>query len=68
MPEFDGMAFLTEFHNKEKGYKQAPVIVLTNVTSGEIKAEVEKLNIAKFVVKTDITPTELIGIIEEVSK
>lgn len=68
MPEVDGIAFLKEFRKPENKYKQVPVIILTNVTSDEIKKEVEEFHINKFIIKTDIVPNDLISAIEEITK
>ena len=65
MPDFDGMAFLKEFNSPNNQYNKAPIIVLTKVTSNETKEEVKKYQIFKYVVKTNIIPTDLIEIIED---
>ncbi len=68
MPDFDGVAFLKEYRSLDAETGKTPVIVLTNVTSDETKKEVEEFNVGKYIIKTNIIPSELIGSIEEVTK
>lgn len=66
MPEFDGISFLKEFRALDIEFSKTPVIVLTNVTSDETRKEVSQYHVSKYIVKTDVTPDELIRAIEEV--
>lgn len=68
MPEYDGISFLQDLTDSSGGKLPVPVIVLTNVTSEEIVSQVQKYGVNKYVVKTDISPDELIQIIEESTK
>lgn len=68
MPEFDGIYFLKNYTQSTEAAKRAPVIVLSNVSSTETKEEVDQFHVSKYIVKTDITPDELISVIEEVAK
>jgi len=68
MPDFDGVAFLKEYRSLDAEKSKTPIIVLTNVTSDETKKEVEEFNVRKYIIKTNIIPSELIGSIEEVTK
>ena len=68
MPDIDGIAILDELKTKPKEYNLAPIIVLTNVTSEDIKKKVMSYGVKEMLVKTDIHPKELIAKIKKLVK
>jgi DNA-binding response OmpR family regulator len=70
MPEVDGVSVLSALKEDQEScankYNQAPVIILTNVTSEETKSETQKFGIKDYIVKTDVQPDVLIDKINAV--
>ncbi len=76
MPEMDGVSVLRALQEDKdrecktdsatNKYNHAPVIILTNVTSEETKAETQKFGIKDYIVKTDVQPDVLIDKIKAV--
>jgi len=63
LPDINGMEIL-EKAKKEKETKNIPFIILTNYIGKETKEMGEKLK-TEYVVKTDVTPKELVRIINK---
>lgn len=60
MPEVDGLAVLQTMKEKPEEYKKIPVIALTNVTSEEVKKELEPYKLEGYILKLDVVPKELL--------
>lgn len=58
MPEMDGTEALTQIRKHDWG-KNIPVLILTNVGEEEAPAELEKLNVLSYIVKADLTPSQV---------
>lgn len=63
LPDLSGLDILEYIRSKDKNIK---VIILTNISNENIRNEVEKLGISKFLVKSEYTPNQLLSILEEV--
>lgn len=60
MPEIDGLAVLQKMKERPEEYPKLPTIVLTNVTSDDVKKEVESYNLQGYLLKLSIKPQMLI--------
>lgn len=60
MPEVDGEAVLQSMKESPEEYQKIPVIALTNVTSEEVKKELEQYNLKGYLLKLDVVPKELL--------
>ncbi len=60
MPEVDGLAVLQKMKEKPEEYPKLPTIALTNVTSDDVKKEVESYNLQGYLLKLSIKPQMLI--------
>ncbi|MCL4367338.1 response regulator [Patescibacteria group bacterium] len=60
MPEVDGLAVLQTIKEKPEEYHKIPTIALTNVTSDDVKKEVEAYNLKAFLPKLSLKPQTLI--------
>jgi CheY-like chemotaxis protein len=65
MPNMDGVETLKHIRNLPNG-KSVPVLVITNVGKNERIKDFAGLNIAGYIVKSDITPVQLYDKISEV--
>ena len=65
MPEVDGLAVLQTMKEKSEEYPKVPTIVLTNVTSDDVKKEVEAYNLQGYVLKLNIKPQMLIDAVNK---
>lgn len=65
MPGVDGLEVLRTVKGNEEKYGEAPVIVLTNMTSENVIKEAFDLGAHSYLVKTDL---DYEGLIKEVSK
>ena len=65
MPEVDGLAVLQTMKDKPEEYSKIPTIVLTNVTSDDVKKEVEAYNLQGYVLKLNIKPQMLIDAVNK---
>lgn len=68
MPEIDGVEVLKSVTADKPKYHDPKVIILTNVTSDDIKSKVNEYNVKGIYVKTDIEPTQLIEAINSASQ
>lgn len=59
MPEMDGTEALTEIRKHDWG-KDIPVIILTNMGEEESPKELKKLGIKNYIVKADLTPSQVV--------
>ena len=64
MPEMDGAEALTAMR-KEPWGKDVPVIVLTNMGEEESPKELEHLGVKSYIVKADMTPSQVVGKVKE---
>jgi len=64
LPNINGMAILEEIRKDEKT-KDLPVFILTNYIDQVTVKESEKLGAEKYIVKTQITPSDLLKIVKE---
>lgn len=65
MPEVDGLAVLQTIKEKPEEYHQIPTIALTNVTSDDVKKEVERYNLKGYLSKLSLKPQILIETINQ---
>ena len=63
MPNVGGMEVLKELH-KQKITPNLPVIVLTNIMDPQIVAEAKGYGARDFIVKTDLTPSQVVEKLE----
>ena len=59
MPEMNGAEALEEIRKHDWG-KSIPVIILTNMGEEESPKELKKLNIENYIVKADLTPSQVV--------
>ena len=59
MPNMSGFDFLERLRNMEKT-KDIPVIVLTNLATDDTQQEIQKYNVAKFLIKSDYMPKQIL--------
>lgn len=67
LPKMDGVAVLKELKKNPKT-KEIPVIILTNLATGETMRETTEAGSTGYLVKTDYTLEELVGKIKQVLK
>ena len=60
MPEVDGLAVLQAIKEKPDEYHNVPIIALTNVTSDDIRKEIEAYNVKGYLQKLSVKPQELL--------
>lgn len=60
MPVMDGVEALTEIRKHDWG-KTIPAIFLTNMGQEESPKEIKNLNIHSYIVKADLTPSQVVG-------
>jgi DNA-binding response OmpR family regulator len=60
MPEMDGAEALAEIRKHDWG-KNIPVIILTNMGEEESPASLKKLNVSSYIVKADLTPSQVVA-------
>lgn len=64
MPKLDGFSFLREIKDNEKT-KKIPVLIYSNLSSDEDIKKAQKLGAAHFLVKSNLTPTQVINKFKE---
>ena len=64
MPEMPGDEALKKIRSKEWG-KTVPVIVLTNLGIEESPAVLKELGIHSYIVKAELTPSQVVGRVKE---
>lgn len=64
MPEMDGAEALTIIRSNTWG-RDIPVLVLTNVGEEEAAARFKDLNIFSYIVKADLTPSQVVSKVKE---
>ncbi len=64
LPDMNGIEILKEIKGQEE-IKDLPVFILTNYNNKEIEEEAKKLGVDSFILKTDLTPSDLIKIIKK---
>jgi len=67
MPIMNGMEMLEEI-KKNEGWKNIPVILLTNVGEKESIQKVREMGVKNYLIKSHFTPAEVIEKIESVFK
>lgn len=65
MPEVDGLAVLQTIKEKPEEYPKIPTIALTNVTSDDVKKQVESYNLKGYLSKLSLKPKILIETINQ---
>ena len=69
MPNVDGVEVLQQMQSRPKVYPPIPVVIFTNYSSPEAKALVDRYDfVKKFVLKTDVLPKDLVGMINNLAK
>lgn len=64
MPEMNGVDALKVIRDKDWG-KSIPVIVLTNIGEEESPSELKNLGVLSYIVKADLTPSQVVGRVKE---
>ena len=64
MPEVGGAEALTEIRKHDWG-KDVPVIILTNLGEEESPASLKSLNVTSYIVKADMTPSQVVAKVKE---
>ncbi len=64
LPDMNGIEILKKIKEQEET-SNLPVFVLTNYNSQEMEQEAKRLKAEKFIIKTECTPTDLIGVIKK---
>ncbi len=59
MPKLSGLDFLTKLRQEPKG-KEIPVLVLTNLTQKEDQQKASDLGVKEYLVKSNLTPTQVL--------
>lgn len=67
LPDIDGIKIL-EKAKKEKETKDIPFLVLTNYIGSNTKKLVEEIGAEKYIVKTSVTPLQLVKFVKKYSK
>lgn len=67
LPDIDGIKIL-EKAKKEKETKDIPFLVLTNYIGSNTNKLVEKIGAEKYIVKTSVTPLQLVRFVKKYSK
>lgn len=65
MPELNGDKALAQIRSKDWG-KEIPVIILTNLGAEESPKELKNLNIHSYIVKAELTPSQVVARVKEV--
>ncbi len=64
LPDMDGIDILKEIR-KNESTKKIPVFILTNYTNIQVKKMGESLNAEKFLLKTDLIPSQLVEMVKK---
>jgi DNA-binding response OmpR family regulator len=64
LPDINGIEILKKVR-KEKGISDIPFFILTNYTDPGLEKEGKELKVVKYLLKTDLTPSQLIDSIEK---
>lgn len=64
MPKMNGYEALTEIRSHDWG-AEVPVIILTNMGEEESPKELRDLNIESYIVKADLTPSQVVERVKE---
>lgn len=64
MPEMGGAEALAEIRKHPWG-KDIPVIILTNMGEEESPKNLKSLNVKSYIVKADLTPSQVVGHVKE---
>ena len=67
MPEMNGDEVLSRIR-KMPEYSATPVAILTNIGREEAPKNLNKLNIAQFIVKADSTPSQVVNLVSTMLK
>lgn len=65
MPNMSGFDFLGNLRKIEK-MRNVPVIVLTNLATDDTQLEIQKHNVAKFLIKSDYMPKQIVEEVKSV--
>jgi DNA-binding response OmpR family regulator len=63
MPVMDGKEFLKNFNNKD--YPTTKVIVYSNLSDQTVEVEVIELGADKYVLKSSMTPSDLVNLVSQ---
>ena len=64
LPDISGMEILREVR-KHEIFDRTPVIMFTNYSSDKIKEEIQIIPNTKYLLKMEVTPAQLVGIVKE---
>ncbi|MBN1168631.1 response regulator [Candidatus Woesebacteria bacterium] len=59
MPQLSGMDMLSKLRENES-YQDLPVLIITNLTSDKDRQRAKELDVAEYLMKADLTPTQLL--------
>ena len=65
IPNMSGFDFLEHIRKAQKTQK-VPVIVLTNLATDDTQQEIQKYNVARFLIKSDYMPKQIVEEVKEV--
>jgi two-component system chemotaxis sensor kinase CheA len=65
MPKMDGFDLLEKIHSNDE-YAKIPIIVLTNLDQNGDRDAVMALGAKKYFVKANMTPKQLVGVVNEI--
>ncbi|MEX1997694.1 MAG: response regulator [Candidatus Andersenbacteria bacterium] len=65
MPQMDGLGFLRELQKQPAKIPNGPIIVMSNLAYSDAKEEAIKLGAKDFLVKADLDPKDVLGIVEK---
>lgn len=65
MPVMNGSEALKKIRKLETA-KNTPVIILTNLGEEEAPKELSKLNVSQYIVKANLTPSQVVGKVKQV--
>lgn len=64
LPDASGMDILREAR-KNPLFDNTPIVMFTNFSSDEIRAEIEKMKNTRYLLKMEVTPDQLVSTIKE---
>lgn len=68
LPKMDGLALLTELKKDPPKVKNGPIVLLTNLTHGPVIKKALNIGAKGYIIKSDVTPDELIEKIKALLK
>jgi CheY-like chemotaxis protein len=66
LPTMDGLTFLKEFDTSK--HPKTHILIATNMDEPSLRRQATKLNVRKYLIKTQLTPDQLLADVDEVLK